>query len=268
MKTLGSIFSVLVFIMIVLINSCEDNVVFEDLDYYNDQIDVNCVETFTEASLYNNTTRSWVDYDANNYCTAYTTSDSIYKSSNIGRVNFSDNSDDYHTYWGNLYKNLYKQDRNKLAPILDSLSQLKTILKLKRNEFANVLVSFVQDIPYTYILFTETCADNDDKSMPCVDGEMFGILSPYEFLHTLKGDCDTRTVLLYTILKHFNYSPKIVNSLEYEHSMLVLDVASSGEHFYKHGKKYYFWETTGTGWESGVIPPGMGNLNYWNVVLD
>ena len=50
--------------------------------------------------------------------------------------------------------------------------------------------------------------------------------------------------------------------------MLLLDVTTSGEHFYEQGKKYYFWETTGTGWEPGIIPPGMGDLYYWNIVLE
>ena len=230
-------------------------------------IDPNCPESFNALLAKNSITRNWEDYSSNEYCIGYTSSNSTYHASKRNRNAYnSEYRGEYYSYWGKLYKNLYENDKDKISPLLDSLSQIQTQQKLKYDEFANVLVSFVQDIPYSYVFDNRKCSDY--KGTPCIQGEKFGILSPTEFLHTLSGDCDTRTVLLYTILRHFNYSPKIVVSLAYEHSMLLLDVATSGEHFMEKGKKYYFWETTGLGWQAGIIPPGMSELKNWHIVLN
>lgn len=88
-----------------------------------------------------------------------------------------------------------------------------------------------------------------------------------EFLHTLKGDCDTRTVLLYGLLKGLGYSPKIANSEFYLHSMLLLDIPSRGEYLVENGKRYYFWETTAAGWQSGQLPPRFSQKKHWEIVL-
>jgi hypothetical protein len=45
-------------------------------------------------------------------------------------------------------------------------------------------------------------SSNDAK---CDGYERFGINTPVEFIATLQGDCDTRTLLLYTILAHYGY---------------------------------------------------------------
>ncbi|MEP1781593.1 hypothetical protein, partial [Reichenbachiella sp.] len=132
-------------------------------------------------------------------------------------------------------------------------------------EFAHAVVKLVQDIPYQYIISNKCTSDYSDY--PCFGNQRYGITTPVEFLYTLRGDCDSRTVLLYTILSQYNYDPVILISKEYRHSMLALDIPATGEYLKIKGKKYYFWETTSTGWEPGIIPPGMDNKEYWNIAL-
>ena len=127
-----------------------------------------------------------------------------------------------------------------------------------------MIVAFVQDIPYQYVL-SDGCQNKVGECNPYVS---WGIYSPVEFMHHLKGDCDTRTVLLYTLLKNFGFDPLIINSKEYRHSMLALDLPSAGDDFLYKGRRYAYWETTNIGWMPGMLPPEMNNEAYWAVALD
>ena len=97
---------------------------------------------------------------------------------------------------------------------------------------------------------------------------MYGLYSPSEFIWQLKGDCDTRTVLLYSMLQNMGFDAVIFISSQYAHSMLGVDVPSSGDYLRHKGVNYYFWETTSKGWVPGALPPDMQQLAYWEVALD
>ena len=174
-------------------------------------------------------------------------------------------TESYAEYWGAIYQSLYAYDSSKLLNIKDSLHTLAKQQKLNKSEFAHMVVKFVQDIPYSYVI-SESC-DGQNYNKPCSGNQRFGINSPVEFLYTLKGDCDTRTVLLFGILKEFGFDPLILISREYLHSMLALDIPASGEFISFQGRKFYFWETTNTGWEPGMLAPDMQNVSYWDVAL-
>ncbi len=165
-------------------------------------------------------------------------------------------------YWGQVYESLIKQSDGSLEFIVDSLNSVLSNNELSRNELAESIVSFVQDIPYTLIT-DEPCPD----SIRCVPDEAFGILSPYEFLHSENGDCDTRTVLLFTLLSKFKFNPLILVSREYRHSMIAVDLQGYGEYIEFQGGKYYFWETTASGWRAGMLPPDSKNKDYWHIAL-
>ena len=246
--------------MVLFVYSCEDNYT------YYEYVDENCLEEKIDNKNTRFIKRSWQDYNETGYCISYKTYDTTYSNCQNSRINFVNNNNwEFYQFWSNLYQSLYDTDNNKIVALLDSLEQIKIRANLDRDNFANVIVSFVQDIPYSYVLTDNNCDSYTDH--PCVGNVKFGILSPYEFLHTLYGDCDTRTVLLYTILKHFNYSPCIAVSYKYAHAILLLDVAGTGDYIYEYGRKYYFWETTATGWKAGMLAPDMTNLNYWTIVL-
>lgn len=175
-------------------------------------------------------------------------------------------ADTYTSYWGNVYTSLYRFDSARLKTIQDSLSQMAIEKALNRTEFAHMVVKFIQDIPYSYIMSDPCEATKNGK--PCRGDSRFGILSPLEFLYSLHGDCDTRTVLLYGIFRNLGYDPLILISNEYLHSMLALNIPAAGEYLTHRGKKYYFWETTNTGWEPGMLAPDMQNKAYWDIALD
>lgn len=234
-------------------------------DTYSNQ---NCPELQFSTDDGVNTTRSWIDYQPSAYCLSYHLRDSAYYLSSTSRKGYTDYmSATRDQFWSVFYNDLYQNDKDRLTSVVDTLWKIKKAFNLDRISFANMVVSFVQDIPYSYILETEKCEDQGGLYFDCLTNENLGILSPVEFLYTLRGDCDTRTVLLYTLLKHFGYKPKVAVSWVYLHSMLLLDIPSAGKAIIYEGEPYCFWETTSTGWRSGEIPPDMDNIKNWKIML-
>jgi hypothetical protein len=210
--------------------------------------------------------RSWTAYQYGDYCTRYGATQQAQQAAEEFRYTLQVDWDgDYIKFWNTLYANLYQHDVNKLTILQDSLRQLAMDRELSRSDFANLIVSFVQDIPYEFVM-GEACKGNERK--PCNSHIAYGLFSPAEFVYQLKGDCDTRTLLLYTLLENFGFDAVIMNSRQYEHSMLGINLPSTGDYLRYKGTNFYFWETTSVGWMQGVIPPDMGNLNYWTIVLD
>lgn len=253
----------LIFISMVIGNFVEET-------EYQEQVEetLSCQE-FTELdSLSMDVTqyRGWLDYYNNDeFCGAYNMS-----SGDASSAAFYRNTMDVDVYqadnefWGQVYSQLYEANRNLLADVQDSLIEISNRRQLDRVAFARLVVAMVQDIPYEFVM-PDDCAGR--TSAPCNAGVRFGIYSPAEFLYGMKGDCDTRTVLLFTLLANFGYQPVIVNSVQYGHSMLALDIPAAGDDFEFNGRRYAYWETTNVGWLPGMLPPDMNNKNYWSVAL-
>lgn len=230
----------------------------------------NCIERQIQTDTNLITTRSWVTFPyQEHYCADYATDEFHFSEAHEFRENyFMYGGRTIGEYWGLLYKAVFEREKDLLLPIVDSLLHLKQENMLNRTEFAKVVVAFVQDIPYSYIKPGSECDELEDEQYDCIPNQRYGLLTPIEFLHTLKGDCDTRTLLLYTLFKQLGYSPKIANSEVYLHSMLLLDVPSGGDYLVENNQRYYFVETTYKGWQLGDLPPQYGKKKYWEIVLN
>lgn len=179
--------------------------------------------------------------------------------------------------WGNLYQYLATSDTPKLDLILQQLADIKNTNTLNQFEFADMVVTFIQDIPYSFV-FEDTCKPANQyeqsirvilESCPdcCIGNIPHGIQNPVGFMGNLKGDCDTRTVIIYAILSHFGYDVAILNSDYYRHSVLGLNIPSKGLYKLHNGKRYYFWETTNKYFTIGTLPKNFDNVNHWHIML-
>ena len=143
--------------------------------------------------------------------------------------------------------------------------------------------SSIQDIPYTLILnenngcpceqdfgsFSANCKVQSD-GRGCCDAVMpSGIYSPFEFVYKETGDCDTRALLAYTILKEMGFDVAVMVMIKENSGHSVLGVAniggagnSYGTNLY--GKKYYLWELTNNWFRFGVSVDG----NDWKAYLE
>lgn len=180
-------------------------------------------------------------------------------------------------FWGILYKHIDKKDSPALDLVVAEFARINKEQNLNQMEFAEMVVSCVQDIPYS-LVFSEGCLppENYEDSIKqvlvecpdcCIGNIAYGIQNPVSFLQNLKGDCDTRTVLIYSILKQFNYDVAILNSDFYRHSILGINLPAKGSYKTYKGKKYKVWETTTKYFEAGELPYSFNNMTHWNVVL-
>lgn len=166
-------------------------------------------------------------------------------------------------YWRQVYISLIDFDSPKMKSVLNQFEVLRKEKGLNYPEFAEAIVTFIQNIPYVLVLTkpaSEAIADGgfyrdyiEVEKRPYIEDVKYGLHSPIEFLHTRKGDCDTRTVLAYSILTYFGYDVAIINNPE--HSMLGINLPAQGTYLSYQGKKYFIWETTNTGWVLGSISP-------------
>lgn len=181
--------------------------------------------------------------------------------------------------FGALYGNLSSHDHPKMGSLYEMLDSIKTENKLSDRRFLDVIVSMVQSQEYVIVLDV-SCSDPkilSDRSIrnmlnsgvSCESSHPFGLKSPLEFLSSLTGDCDTRTLLLYTLLKHYGYKVAIINSTHYAHSMIGVDIdGARGSRKVYRRNNYYFWETTSKGFELGFLPHEVNSIVFWDVVLN
>ena len=87
------------------------------------------------------------------------------------------------------------------------------------------------------------------------------------FMASLKGDCDTRTILLFSILTNFNYDVMVLGSYTYKHSILAINLRGNGAYKFYNNKKYFVWETTMENMEIGQLPSEISDMNLWNINL-
>lgn len=174
-----------------------------------------------------------------------------------------------------IYSFLANNSQYKVAGMYQMIDSIRADVNPSRMQLAEILVSFVQDIPYV-LVHSEGCEAADSGSFsfeyhkegkPCLPNTKYGLQGPAEFLYNLQGDCDTRTVLLYTLLRHYGYDVAVLNSEEYAHSILGINLPTQGEFVKYQGRKYYVWETTGLNWMPGNLPPIYGNIAYWKVIV-
>lgn len=215
---------------------------------------------------------SWVDYDNNNFTGTFWTLKKDYVEANNYKTNLNINSNSEQGY-NQMLSSLSTNDVSKLNGVYAMFDSIKQNKKLDSLQFAQSIVSFVQTIPYAVVLpqgcdaslyndeFIKNYLSSEDAK--CDGFEKFGINTPVEFLSTLKGDCDTRTLLLYTLLSHYNYDVAIFSSSYYSHSILGINLPFTGATKNIDNKDYVLWETTAQGISPGVIPTQISNLNYW-----
>jgi len=180
-----------------------------------------------------------------------------------------------------VYKMMLDYDSSQLHYLYETFDSIKAANALGEIAFSQLLVSAVQSQPY-YLVLDKGCNDNytDDftrnylancKTDCCIGNELFGVRSPVEFLSDLKGDCDTRSLLLYQLLKHYNYNVALLTSNYYKHAMIAVNFTETGDHeglgVTIGDKKYYMWETTNHGLNYGDVSSSFNNLAFWNISL-
>ena len=220
--------------------------------------------------------RNWEDYDGNNYEGKFWVRKSAFTNASNYKSNLTITESTENNYDKIVYS-LKENDKQNLAGVYQLFDSLKNANNLTSKEFAETIVSFVQDIPYAVVL-PNACDPNlyaDDfirkylssENAKCDGYEKFGINTPVEFMATLQGDCDTRTLLLYTMLAHYDYDVALLSSEYYNHSLIGINLPYEGVAYKYNNQRYVLWETTAPNFKPGILPNEISNTNYWRISL-
>tara|TARA_R110000787_G_scaffold137132_1_gene249854 strand:+ start:9322 stop:10344 length:1023 start_codon:yes stop_codon:yes gene_type:complete len=260
------------FIAVFFINTLNEN---KNSDFKKDEkSNKTIVIKESDTTVLYSSNRNWTDNYGNNFNGTLSVREVDYQRLKNHINNFKAPINKH--FWGSLYQYLEQKDAPSLDLVMQTFTQINKEKKLNKMEFAEMIVSCIQDIPYSFVLQGECPIDNYDDSNRrilekcpecCIGNIAYGIQNPVSFLKNLKGDCDTRTVLIYSILKHFKYDVAIVNSDFYRHSIIGINLPASGDYKVFKGKKYVLWETTAKYYKAGELPINFNNITHWNVVL-
>jgi curved DNA-binding protein CbpA len=220
--------------------------------------------------------RVWKDYSGNQYEGEMKIFVSDYKSAQRDHheMNIQIESEED---WPDVYKSMLTNDRNRISMLYALFDSIQNAKKLDRSQFAEMIVSCIQDIPY-YIVLPNECDIQvqedpfvrnfiDEKPGFCLGNISFGVQSPGEFLGNLKGDCDTRVAMLFAIFNHYKYKVAILGSTQFRHSVLGIELPVDGLTKNYNGINYKLWETTSEGFRPGALAAEVSDLNYWNFYL-
>jgi hypothetical protein len=220
--------------------------------------------------------RIWRDYKGRQYEGDIKVLLSAYREASLRRLYFNPSAGQLTRQYDQLLYSLSIQDRYSLPYVYELYDSIGKANKLNRLDFAEMIVSCVQDIPYTLVL-NDGCDPrlyNDNfirrylsDGNSCDGNVKFGLYSPVEFMGNMKGDCDTRTLLLFTILSHYNYEVAVLSSEFYKHSLLAINLPYAGAYKDVLGKHYYTWETTFMNFTPGQLPAEVANMDFWRISL-
>ncbi|RZK59190.1 MAG: hypothetical protein EOO91_05855 [Pedobacter sp.] len=218
----------------------------------------------------------WEDYNGKTYEGNF----SVRKSSLVQAHSYKENLDislENENNYDKIIFSLKENDKNNLNGLYTMFDSVRLANKPNSMEFAEIIVSFVQAIPYTIVLpkscdasiyqddFTAKYLSTPDAR--CDGFERYGINTPVEFMANLNGDCDTRTLLLYTIFSHYDYDVALLSSSHYSHSILGINLPYEGQAFEYNNQRYIFWETTAQNIKPGIIPNEIADTDYWRISL-
>lgn len=180
------------------------------------------------------------------------------------------------------YGKLYRYDRVYISDLIEKMQ-----LNIKKQELdylgaIEYVCSSIQYIPYTLVLpshsdgcpceqefgnFSAHCKVQSDGRGCCEGVDPFGVYAPFEFAYKKTGDCDTRALFAFTILKEMGFDVAVMVSKSKWHSVLGINLPnnntySTGKNNF--GKKYVLWELTSPNWRLGYGVEG----NDWKAELE
>jgi hypothetical protein len=222
----------------------------------------------------------WDDFSQRNYIGIYSTTLSQFDQSNRMHNALSgvEARGDVRTYWSSIYQSLVRNDEAKLDSIVNYFQTQRDSLNLNPTATAEAVVTFIQEIPY-YLLHDGTCeeamsqgnqfmSEYHTEGKPCLSGVVAGLQSPYEFVHNLKGDCDTRSILCHTLLSKLGIPSSVWVSEVYGHSIIGIGVAGAGNNYKTiDGQRHFATELTAKGFRVGMISPDHTDMDNWLITI-
>ena len=151
--------------------------------------------------------------------------------------------------WACIYPVVKLRSAADLAPLLSRIREAAAAERLTTTEAAAWLLDFVQKIPYR---------------LP--HEEAFGLRPPALVASEDWGDCDSKALLLISLLEQLGIDAVLLVSQAHAHALVGIDVPTRW-HGYKIGGREYAWaETTSENAPLGWLHPKLRVPDDWYVV--
>jgi hypothetical protein len=253
----------------------------DDTDWeYIPEIDSSTIRTETDDTVpisFLKHQLNWNDNSNNFHSGIFKVRSDFYNISRLKRDKLEVNANDARTYYNIIYRNLINQNNDYLTEIIKEYKKIGRAKNMNKSDFADMVVSSIQSIPYYLVhdlshreadrVYGGFISEYHRTGGPCLDKIKFGVQSPTEFMGNFKGDCDTRSVLLYHVLSKLGYNVVVLASDEYSHAIIGVFGNYRGDYLKYQGLKYYVWETTAKGFTPGSISDECSNMRYWYVAM-
>jgi hypothetical protein len=149
---------------------------------------------------------------------------------------------DYSIYVTNPYDDQY------LRTIIERINFISISDDLTESEKLNLVISFVQSLPYTSDSLT-TSYDEYPRY-------------PLQTLVDQGGDCEDTSILVSALLYEMNYEV-ILLGLPNHMACGVYSEGLSGSYYMVDGKRFFYLETTDTGWKIGEVPEEYNDVSAY-----
>ncbi|MCL7411731.1 MAG: hypothetical protein M8350_08015 [Methanosarcinaceae archaeon] len=163
-------------------------------------------------------------------------------------INFEYNEDAYEAY---SQRSRYRDfdhfvtdpyDDELISQITTQLTNMANSGGYDSNEIPYIAMTFVQALPYI----------SDSASAGYDEYPRY----PFETLYHGGGDCEDSSILLAAILYDMGYGVALIELPGHMAVGVKGDENIYGHHYDYAGSKYFYLETTNSGWDVGVIPDG------------
>lgn len=139
-------------------------------------------------------------------------------------------------------------------PYIDGMIQQINSAAIKKGftefEKMNFVIAFIQSLPYTV----------DIETTPYDEYPRY----PIQTLFDRGGDCEDTSILVAALLDRMGYDVALLHLENAQHMAVGVSIPSTYGSYYEYdGKKYFYLETTGEGWQMGQIPPSITDMTAY-----
>lgn len=202
---------------------------------------------------------NWNDYAGTNCSVSFKLENEEFEKSKRYRESYPSNF-----FEGNLYADFVRQCDKPISIISNALKLEMDKRNLRGIDRLNFVVSAIQTPPYTYIEIQDCKQGKPCKPDGCCPYiQPFAVYTPTEYVFQETGDCDTKSLIAYAILKKMNYNVAVMvgDTDGGKHAMLGVAgfPAQIPSNFVRYnGTIYQPWETT------NFYPEfQLGNMRMW-----
>ena len=217
-------------------------------------------------------TWTWQDYNGNSHSIDFKLCKEDYEKSTKNRIKINPEysiMDPWSAFPG-VYWNMYQNDRAFIKNIVNAYkNEIKKAGITDYQESLDFVVSSIQTLGYTFVCDgtrDSRCGQGDatledcrppnlgffGDDLGCCDNVIpLAVYSPMEFAYQRTGDCDTKALFAYTVLKEMGFTNVAVLIGDTDgggHSMLGIKIPNPPYNKYyvtdNDGSKYYAWEVT------------------------